>query len=104
MPTSSSTIRISRACTIRVLESGGSRGAGRGHRGKNQRDARTARRGVLDRDAAAMLVDDLLDDREAETGALGFRRHVRLERVLDHVVLEAGAVVGERQQRLAAGG
>src|SRR6516164_9840862 len=104
MPTSSSTIRISRACTMRALDSGGGRGAGRSYRWKDQRDARAARRRVFHRDAAPVLVDDFLHDREAEPGALRFCSHVRLEDVLDHVVVEAGAVVGEREYRFAAVG
>src|SRR5262245_42817485 len=103
MPTSSSTIRISRACAMRSLRSGGGRGAGEVERREDQRDARAARRRVLDREAAAVLVDDLLHDGESEPGALGLGRHVGLERMRDHVFVEAGAVICKREYRLAAG-
>ena len=51
-----------------------------------QRYARAVRRNVLERHATAVLVDDLLHDCQAQAGAFCLGRHIRLERVLEHVL------------------
>ena len=94
MPTSSSTIRISLAgvMSVRILRC---RRAAR----ENERDARAARRRVRELDAAVVLVDDLLHDREAEARALRLGRHVRLERAVRARRRETRARVAERERR-----
>ena len=58
--------------------------------------ARRARAGCVEQlDAAAMLLHDLADDREAEAGAPLARRHVGLEQPLAVLAREALAVVGD---------
>ena len=49
----------------------------------------------------AVLVGDLLDHRQPEAGALALGRHVGLERALQHLVGEAGAVVDHVQAHQA---
>src|SRR5438552_15121765 len=85
MPTSSSTTRIWFADML----AGGLRGLRRQH----DAHGRAVRLHVLDQDATMVLVDDLLHDREAETGALRFRRHVRLENAPHDAFGDAAAVV-----------
>src|SRR4051812_37102183 len=48
---------------------------------------------VTGADLAAVLLDELLDDREPETRALGLARDVRIESLVDDVGNEARAVV-----------
>ena len=94
MPTSSSTISMSLAGRHRALYATPVP-AWR----KISVTLRAVRRAVRELDAAVVLVDDLLDDREAEAGALRLGRHVGLERPVQHVVGEPGAAVGERERR-----
>ena len=58
-------------------------------------------RAVVDGDAPAVLVDDLLHDREPESGALGLGGHVGFERARDDVGRKALAGVLEDEARLA---
>ena len=68
---------------------------------KRMRHDRAAARAVGEGDRAEMLLDDLLDDREAEAGAARARRHIGLD---DAVALggQADAVVGDGDARRAS--
>ncbi len=58
-------------------------------------DLGTAPLGIDGLDRPAVLLDELLDDRQAEPRALGLARHVRIERVVQEPGREARAVVGD---------
>src|SRR5436853_3566154 len=93
MPTSSSTTRIWFADML----AGGLRGLRRQH----DTDGGAVRLHVLDQNAPMVLVDDLLHDREAETGALRFGRHVRLEDAPHDTFGDPGAVVAHGEEHAA---
>src|SRR6266496_2349185 len=102
MPTSSSTISISRAGAMQMVRSCGDGRCGV-ERGEIKRHARAARGRIFKEYASAMLVDDLLDNGETETGALGLGRHVRVKRMRNHFVVEAGPLISEHEHRLGSG-
>src|SRR5258708_796985 len=77
-----------------------------------QTDARTATLAVVQREIAAMILHDLLDDGETEAGALAARCHVRFGQALASLLGQAlavvlddnadrGAVVAQRERDLA---
>src|ERR1700674_3930226 len=99
MPTSSSTTRIWFADNSPSVLL---RGLGR------QDDAHGGAVGldVLDQDAAVVLVDDLLHDREPQAGSFRLGGHVRLEDASHHRLGDSGAVVahGEKHPARAEAG
>src|SRR5690348_1074127 len=126
MPTSSSTTRISRPCAARAslarspnacgfaagfamvpVPCGGIdavigvplRCSGRLERAEVQRDARAARRDVLERHASRVLVDDLLHDGKSQPGPFRFGRDVRLEWMREHVLGESRDAIAKREYR-----
>src|SRR4030095_15021211 len=102
MPTSSSTISISRAGAMQMVRSCGNGRCGV-ERGEIKRHARAARGRIFKEYASAMLVDDLLDNREAEAGALGLGRYGGVKSMRNHFVIEAWSLVGEHQHGLGSG-
>mmetsp|Transcript_53686 Transcript_53686/g.126315 ORF Transcript_53686/g.126315 Transcript_53686/m.126315 type:complete len:732 (-) Transcript_53686:1050-3245(-) len=52
---------------------------------------------IAQRDAGRMFVGNLLDDREAQAGALGLGRHIGLEGALEHLLGKTVAVVEDVQ-------
>src|SRR6185312_17125651 len=51
-----------------------------------------------------VLVDDLLNDGESQSGAFRFRGDVRLERMREHVLGKPGAAIAKREYRLSVAG
>src|SRR5262245_31390918 len=95
MPTSSSTIMICDICAIRLKSSSC------GFRLRQEHADRGALgRVVLDRDRAAVLVYDLLHDRETEAGSARLRRHVGLEDARHQLRRKTIAVVRHREPHL----
>src|SRR6056297_1941692 len=70
------------------------------HRPRPDMRARGERVGILQHQRAAMFLDDLLDDRQAQPGALLARCHVGLEQPRA-VLRKADAVIGNGDHRLA---
>src|SRR3990170_1364177 len=98
MSRSSSTIRMSSAiarspCKCRSF--GGLAALGERVAGETQRDARSPAIGGGEGHVAAVLLDDLVDDREPEPGALVARRHIGLDDALA-ILRQAHAVVLDR--------
>ena len=58
-----------------------------------QTDARAATLAVVQREIAAVIFHDLLDDRETQAGALAARRHVGLGQALAPLLRQAVAIV-----------
>src|SRR3954452_6681175 len=83
----------------RATLSGGRSSAGcrRGANGNHDPERRPGADLALDHDAAAMPVDDAVDDRQAEPGPLAdvLGREEGIENLRDHVGRDAGAVVGD---------
>src|SRR4051794_29557245 len=80
------------------LSSGRSDAGGSGSPHRNDDPERGSRADLaLDHDAAAVPVDDAVDNREAEAGALAdvLGREERIEDLRDHVGRDAGPVVGD---------
>src|SRR5512139_2606082 len=106
MSRSSSTTRMSSAInrtpmSLQLRSFGGLAAGSHGHRlaGETQDRARAAAWCRSKGEIAAMLLDDLLDDRESEASALLARRHVGLEDA--HPTLrQADAVVGYADREL----
>src|ERR1700730_10900180 len=104
MSRSSSTMRMSWAMTLQTVRDGLS-GSLCGCRMRSSRrdflrvtpeyqtDARTATLAVIKPAITAVIFHDLLDDREAEAGALAAGRHVRLGEPLAPLLRQAFAVV-----------
>src|SRR6476619_6310824 len=96
MSCSSSTTRMSSAINEFLWLSFRRLGGGRfGFAGKVQRRLGAAAVGRGKGNVAAVLLDDLLDDREAQAGAVLARGHVRFENVLA-AFGQANPVVGDR--------
>src|SRR5271166_866682 len=105
MSGSSSTIRIS--CAMGHLHAVGAVGfvvyAGRGSiltpGSRNRQDQADAGAGpvcaVFQQDGTAMVLQDLLDDGEAEAGALGLVRHVRFRQSGTVFLGQADAVIAD---------
>src|SRR4029453_15380642 len=65
--------------------------------GEADAEGRAARRRGVDRDGAAVLVDDALDDREAEAAAVGLGRVAGHEEARLLLGVEPRAVVGDNE-------
>src|ERR1700722_16167068 len=104
MSASSSTIRMSCAMSNRTHISRCRRrtangAAVLGH--EYQPDACPARFGIFQQQLALMILHDLLDDGEAQAGALGARRHVGLGQSLAVALRQALSIVPDRPARPA---
>src|SRR5579872_956384 len=95
MSVSSSTTRMSCAMGALPFDAFGFSGVGdaciAAH--EQQRHTRPAAAAILEMQFAAMVFHDLLDDRQAETGATGARRDVWLGQAIALLVRQADAVV-----------
>src|SRR5260221_9940453 len=92
IPTSSSTTRI---CAM---------ASGRLRHRQQDADRGAPCKPVLDRQLAVVLVDDLLDDRQAEARAARLGGHIGLENPRHHLLRKTAAIVGHRQAHPVAGG
>src|SRR5579885_931272 len=70
--------------------------------GQQHSDPGAAFRAVLGIDPAAMLLDDLLHDREAEPRSLGLARDVGVENPAQELALESGPIVTYRHRGVLA--
>ena len=92
MPTSSSTTRIIAIFGFLLL-----------HQGQADVHPRATLRCIADFNGALMLIDDLLDDGQAEPGTAGLGGDIGFEDARQQFERKTGAIVGDQQPCLLAG-